>query len=439
MTESARARQQAHREEAQERNQRGRRAESTEGPVGVVLAGAGARGAYEAGVLAELLVHLDKRGERPSVFVGTSAGAINTVLFASLAHLPADEAAKQALAMWRSVRKNMVLGPFALTPFAMMRHLMERQLGIRISNPRTEGLSGGLLDTRPLRKTLEQRLNWDDLHANIRCKKVTAVAVAATVCGRGGTTDIFVETPVPSPIHGDEDRAVRYRNTELKPAHVLASSAIPVLFPPVHLQADEREDNTGCWYIDGGARLNAPIMPAIKLDAAKVVVIAAGPAKRFTNEPDGGADRPPAIEETFVQLFNGAMTDRMIEDLATLNKINDFVGGAANDGRTVKSRAGREYKTIDSFFGGPEPGHMDELGQLAHNVLTSAFTGVHSLRSLDLRLASHLLGRPSRSQSELLSYVLFEPEFIDEAIQLGQRDARRILGRVSGNGNIWDL
>jgi NTE family protein len=415
------------------------RAESEDGQVGVVLAGAGARGAYEAGVLAELLEYLDDRGERPRVFIGTSAGAINAVLFASLAHLPADAASKQALSLWRSVHKSMVLNPLILTPFAIGRFVIERHLGIKISNPRLAGLSGGLLDTRPLRKTLEERLNWNDLHNNVRSGTVKAVAVTATVCRRGGYTEIFVETPAPRTLQSDEDRAIRYRNVALKPAHVLASSAIPVVFPPVHLEAAERMDKAGCWYIDGGTRLNAPILPAIKLDVTKVVVIAADPARRFTKEAGAGAERPPAIEDTFVQLLNGAMTDRMIEDLSTLNKINEFIGTATGDGGTVKSRTGREYKIIKSVFGGPEPGHVDELGQLAGSVLTTSLTGARGLRSLDLRLARSMLGRPSRSQGELLSYLLFEPEFLHEAIHLGQRDARRIIDRAGKNGDIWNL
>ena len=107
--------------------------------------------------------------------------------------------------------------------------------------------------------------------------------------------------------------------------------------------------------------------------------------------------------------------------------------------RAVKSPTGREYKIVESVFGGPEPGHVDELGQLASTILATAFTGVRAFRSLDLRVAGHVLGRPSRSQSELLSYLLFEPEFIEEAIQLGQRDARRLLDRAGENGSIWSL
>ena len=79
--------------------------------IGVVLAGGGARGAYEAGVLSMLLPEMERRGERPNVFVGTSAGAINAVLFASLAHLPAQQAAEAAWSVWATIYRKDVIAP----------------------------------------------------------------------------------------------------------------------------------------------------------------------------------------------------------------------------------------------------------------------------------------------------------------------------------------
>jgi NTE family protein len=424
MTEAAqRGRTQAQREEGRERAQRQRREEQHDGPVGVVLAGGGARGAYEAGVLSVLLPELDKRRQRPSVFVGTSAGAINAVLFAALAHLEAEEASQRALAMWRSVRKSMVFKPvLATVPAAATRYLAG------LGNLPV-ALTGGLLDTRPLLQALKEKLNWSDLHENTSSGKVQAVAVATTV-SRTGRTEIFVEgSPRITMLTSDEDRAVDYVGAWLTPEHVQASAAIPVLFPPVRIETNK----TNGWYLDGGVRLNAPIMPAIALGVNRVVLIATDPAKRMGSQLDGRAGPPPTIQDTFAQLLNGAMVDYMIEDLRTLDKINTLVRAGA----TGKSPGGREYRVVERLFAGPDPGDTDELGQLANNVFTTSFAGVRALQHPDLKLLGFLLGS-TVSRGELLSYVLFEPEFIDKAIELGQRDAQRILERVT-DGDIWNL
>ncbi|GAA4616708.1 patatin-like phospholipase family protein [Actinoallomurus liliacearum] len=428
MTETAqRARQQEHREEQRERpQQRGRREEPSDGSVGVVLAGAGARGAYEAGVMSVLLPELDNRGYRPSVFVGTSAGAINAALFASLAHLDAAEAAERALSMWRSVRRGMVFRPILPTlPFAAMRYLL--RLG-NLPIPMT----GGLLDTRPLGTALARMLNWRDLHKNLRTGAVKAVAVTATA-SHTGRTQIFIESPNVRTPENDLIRAVDYLDAHLMPDHIMASAAIPVLFPPVRIKTEE----TDGWYIDGGVRLNAPIEPAIDLGVERVVVIATDPGKRLDKPIGDHAGMPPTVQDTFAQLLNGALVDYMLEDLNTLRDINQLVRAGATN---VMSRAtGRKYRVIDCLFAGPAPGDVDELGQLANTVLSTAMAGVRGLQHPELRLLSALIG-PTTSRGELMSYLLFEPEFIDQAIELGRRDALRILEPLKEkDGDIWAL
>ena len=79
--------------------------------VAVVLAGAGARGAYEAGVLSVLLPALEAQGMRPTIFVGSSAGAINAAAFGSMSHLSADAAGKQATGIWREIGPGDVFRP----------------------------------------------------------------------------------------------------------------------------------------------------------------------------------------------------------------------------------------------------------------------------------------------------------------------------------------
>src|SRR6476661_3351688 len=79
--------------------------------VGLVLAGGGARGAYEAGALSVLLPELERRGERPSLFVGTSVGAINATFLAATQQLPAEQAVERLLDLWRNLRKEEVIRP----------------------------------------------------------------------------------------------------------------------------------------------------------------------------------------------------------------------------------------------------------------------------------------------------------------------------------------
>lgn len=126
--------------------------------VGVVLVGAGARGAYEAGALAELLPVLEAHGRRPKVFVGTSAGAINAVLFASFAHLPAQAAADRVLALWRQVGCQQVIRPVLPSGLAAAARYLAQVAGLSI--PLT-----GVLDATPLQATLDALVDWRQLHA----------------------------------------------------------------------------------------------------------------------------------------------------------------------------------------------------------------------------------------------------------------------------------
>ncbi|MCO5967760.1 patatin-like phospholipase family protein [Actinoallomurus soli] len=428
MTETAQRARQQDREEQRERTQRGRREEPpAEGTVGIVLAGAGARGAYEAGVMSVLLPELDNRGYRPSVFVGTSAGAINAALFASLAHLDAAEAAERALTMWRSVRRHMVFKPVLPTlPFAAMRYLL------RLGNMPVP-MTGGLLDTRPLGTALAGMLSWRDLHKNLRTGAVQAVAVAATA-SHTGRTEIFIESPNIRTPEPDLIRAVDYVDAHLTPEHIMASAAIPVLFPPVRIKTEE----TDGWYIDGGVRLNAPIEPALELGVERVVVIATDPGRRLEKPLGDHAGMPPTVQDTFAQLLNGALSDSMMEDLNTLRDVNQLVR-AGGTGVMSRGSSGRKYRVVDCLFAGPAPGDVDELGQLANTVLSTGMAGLRALQHPELRLLSMLIG-PTASRGELMSYLMFEPEFIDEAIELGRRDAMRVLDPAKDkDGDIWSI
>jgi NTE family protein len=299
-----------------------------DGPVGLVLAGGGARGAYEAGVLSVLLPELARQGARPTVLVGTSAGAINATLFASLAHLPAEEAAAVALDRWRSVHAQMVFRPAwqTLPP-----------LGVRYA----AALAGspdrltGLLDTGPLGRTLASLLDWEQLRRNLQARTVDALAVVTTEC-ETGRTKVFYQgagqalAGVPAT---DDERAMDYHREDLTAEHIRASAAIPIAFPPVRLHGAPGSS----WHMDGGVRLNAPLKPAIALGARRLVVVATDPP--FHRPSSDAVGRPaPSIQDATGQLLHGAMADRMIEDLIVLAKLNKLLASGSAGARS-RSRA----------------------------------------------------------------------------------------------------
>ena len=143
--------------------------------VGLVLAGGGARGAYEVGALSVLLPALEAAGQRPSVLVGTSVGAINIAYFAANAHLGTADAVAGGIDLWRSLRWEQVLAPL-LAPSTALRELS--YLGGVLGVPGVQ--LKALLDTTPLTETVQRVIDFAQLHRNVEAGRVYATAVVAT-------------------------------------------------------------------------------------------------------------------------------------------------------------------------------------------------------------------------------------------------------------------
>ena len=236
--------------------------------MAVVVAGGGARGAYEAGALSVLLPALEADGSRPQLCVGTSAGAVNAVLLAATAHLPAQQSAAALLEVWRGIGVPDVFRPLLRTGPVSLGRWAGQLLGV-------PGVRlHGLVDTAPLAATAQRVVDWPQLRRNLDGGAV-ALAVVAT-SGATGRTTVFVDRRGPDPLPPPDDaRPIDYVAARVEAQHVLASAAIPVLFPPVGVVgADHRRR----WYVDGGVRLNTPLKPALALGADAVVVVATHPA-----------------------------------------------------------------------------------------------------------------------------------------------------------------
>lgn len=382
--------------------------------VGLVLAGGGARGAYEAGVLAELLPWLEERGERPTVLVGTSVGALTAAFLASVAHLPAREAVEQLLGRWGGVTQGRVIRPILRhqSPRTLLRYLAEfaGMPGLRLES---------LLDASPLRRTVRDWLDWKPVGANLAAGRVDALAVVATSASTERAV-VFVQagedTPVP------DATLVDYVLGELGDEHVLASAAIPVFFSSVRVGREPDAD----WFFDGGTRLNAPIKPALDLGVDRVVVVAThAPFRRLDEEPTRGEQASPDFVDGTLGLVQATLVDPLIQDLRNLGKINLLAE------RLGPERA-RPYRTVPYLFAGPRD--VGRLGRVAAEVHARHFAGpVGSVRTPDVTLLTRLLGGTSPAHTELLSYLFFQPQFIGEAIAAGRHDARELLE----SGDPW--
>ena len=383
--------------------------------VGLVVAGAAARGAYEAGALSVLIPELDRQGKRPTVIVGSSAGGINAFLLAQYSDLKAAEAVQKIVDLWASIELSSVLGP--ILPTALGTGIVNLAEFLGIPGVRLKWL----FDTAPLRATVEKYFDAERLHRNIQEGRVRALALAATA--PNGRTTIFVEAtagvPLPKP---DEDRAIDYQAAEIAPEHVLASAAIPVLFPPILVKHPATARG---WYRDGLVRLNAPIKPAIALGAKQLALVASEPDTYPSATLGPAKDEEPDIEDAGAQLLHAVLADHMVEDILKFRTINQLVDqlGRPKPGVPIKQN-GRSYQFIDSIFAGPnEPGI---LGNVAEKYYERHYGSGWRFWST-FTLLGRLLGNNSKSRGELLSWLFFEPKFLGKIIKMGQADAEQRL------------
>jgi NTE family protein len=371
------------------------------------MSGGGARGSYEIGVLSVLMPELERRGERPSIVVGTSVGAFNAAFVAASAHRPAAEAIGAGIRYWHELTWTDSLEPIgAIGDEPVRRRLLAQLLGVR--RPRVHAL----LDPTPLETTLERVVDFDQLARNVADGALETVAVATTSALTGRTVVFHAGGESPE---RDAVRQIDYVATRLDGSHVRASGSIPTLFPAVHVDAPERARG---WYFDGGTRLNTPIKPALEFGADRVVVIglnSIAPAP----EQLAGPHRPDLFEAS-AQVMQALIVDRLADDVRELAAENVPNG----DGD----------KVIPYVFVAPK--ERDEIGAIAARVWNEKYSSLRGLgRDRDLSLLGRFVaGGDDAAHGELLSFLFFSPEFARELIELGQRHARDWL---ADNPDVW--
>lgn len=367
--------------------------------LGVVLAGGGARGAYQAGVLLGVLETARKAGVefRPEILSGTSIGAINAAWLA--AHSDCEDHGLGRLAeVWRGLSLRDTVRP-------------------RWKRAPSRGPGGALLDPSEIVSVVQDRVPWDRLHRNLEQGQVGALIVTALQIATGRTA-MFAETSPHRALRPSRDPRRVYFPCRLDAQRVLASAAFPWVFPPRWVD--------GRLYCDGGLRFNTPLAPALRSGASKLLVIVpgrrGGREAAFASEREAAYGRPAFL---LGKLLNALLLDPVVDDLNTLDAFNHIrrtMEHALSDEQldkldraTVEAR-GAPYRQVDTLLVEPS----EDLGAIAGHYLARCRTRTITHRVL------HKVSDLGRSwEADLASFLLLDGEFCGELIALGQRDAAR--------------
>ena len=388
--------------------------------TGLVLSGAAALGAYEAGVaryITEEIARSLGRAVRFDILSGTSAGGINAAALASAAPDPGCGAA-QLCDVWSRLELAELLRPSAAE---LLRILLDMDGGSgRVLRALRSRLGrGGLFDPSGLERLLSSRLSLGRISDNVRDGWVRAVALSTTHVATG-EAHVFYQASCEHPPWPREPDLVP-RLAKLSTSHALASAAIPLLFPAVDIDGD--------LYCDGGLRQMIPLSPAIHLGATRLVVVAPLSRTRAAAPEQAHARRQAVGSPLYLagKALNAFFFDRVEADLARLAHINDILRAGRNCfGPAFEADLNDELARIGT---GPlrrihvvriEPSRP--LGALAIEHVTSGDFS-RQPRSAASRLIDCLAERDLAGTGDLLAYLLFDGAFAAELIELGRADA----------------
>ncbi|MDX1508009.1 MAG: patatin-like phospholipase family protein [Woeseiaceae bacterium] len=365
----------------------------------LVLPGGGARGAFQVGVLKALAELVPKGTVNPfPVISGTSAGAVNSVVLAAKARR-FKVAVAELERVWGNFRCHHVYRTDHLTMLRSSLHWFAA-----IVSGGLIGMPKSLLDNSPLRALLSRNVRFPRIQEALERDWLDAVAVTAAGYGTARSHTFYQATE-------DHRPWARTRRvgmpTTIHLDHLMASIAVPMIFPPVRID--------GGYFGDGAMRQATPLSPAVHLGADRILVVG------VRNEV---ADPAPDIHHmmefpSFAQIagftLDTLFMDGLYSDLERLTRINQLIDAVPEEHRSGPLR---EMRPIDTMVIVPS----EDLRDIARR----------HRRELPVALRALLrgIGGKRHKENRLLSYLLFEKAFTQELINLGYRDAMEVKDQL---------
>jgi NTE family protein len=359
----------------------------------MVLPGGGARAAYQVGVLKALAeIHGKRPGNPFPILAGTSAGGINAVSMAAGAHHFIGTVEKLEM-LWRDLSTDKI---YRADFFGVLRNALRLTYSL-FSSGSYGDRPLALLDNSPLREILRQHINFENIGINIMNGDLDALCLTAMNYTQGISETFFQGGPKYA---GWQRWRRQGLATPIQLQHLMASTAIPTIFPPAKLGRD--------YYGDGALRQLAPISPAIHLGANRVLVIpASGHKRQYPKLPK--AVESPGFGQIIGHLLNSAFIDSIETDIERLERVNELVRMIPDEDRGMM---GKVLLPIDCLVISPS----EDIDRIADDHVNEL---PRSLRIFLRRTGSR--GNSGGGVS-IASYLLFTPEYCGKLIDLGYRD-----------------
>ena len=361
--------------------------------IGLILTGGGARAAYQIGVLRAIATTLPKQARNPfHIIAGTSAGALNAASLATHAH-HLGTAVRILESMWKNVSSDMVYDLHSANLLSGASGLVLNMLSGKNSDSAV-----ALLNNTPLAELLARVIKFDRIQHNIDIGLLDALSITASAYSGGESVSFYQAVKNSENWQGPHRIGVR---TELGLDHLMASAAIPVIFPAVKLGAQ--------YFGDGAIRQLAPTSTALHLGARRLLAI--GVSGNRTKAPlEDEMTEQPSLSQILGHILNSAFVDTLENDLEFLRHMNAVI--------PLVPKSAIEHNSI----------HMNKIDLLE----------ISPSRELNVLAMEHYHELPKAmtryikegSSGTLLSLILFERGFCSALCQLGFEDAMEKEGRI---------